>query len=210
MPDGNLTPEEKLLRIIESPPGAMGPMRVPRRRQDLQLNWKLLRAKYGDRVKDLLNLKAVNVALVFLGALATIFLAIDFWLSLPRKSVIEQLELLAKTQGVGDLAIERLDPLSVYLQEITPRNIFSLPVPAAQTPSAQTSAQLEARAASLTADLKLVGIIWSEAPQAMIEDSKDGRTYLLNRGAKIKSGRVKDILKDRVILSYDDQEVELR
>ncbi|MBI5872828.1 MAG: hypothetical protein HZB36_01620 [Candidatus Omnitrophica bacterium] len=210
MPESNLTPEEKLLRIIESPPGAMGQMRAPRRRQDFQLNLKLLRAKYGDRVKELLNLKAVNVALVFLGALATFFLAVDSWLGLPRKSVIEQLELLAKTQGVGDLAIERLDPLAVYLQEITPRNIFSLPTPAAQAPSGKTSAQLEAAAASLAADLKLVGIIWSDAPQAMIEDSKDGRTYLLNRGGKIKSGRVKDILKDRVILSYDDQEVELR
>ena len=57
--------------------------------------------------------------------------------------------------------------------------------------------------------LKVVGIIWSDAPQAIIEDSQDAKTYLLNRGSKIKGARVKDILKDRVILSYDGQQVEL-
>ncbi|HAJ56326.1 MAG TPA: hypothetical protein DCL35_00990 [Candidatus Omnitrophica bacterium] len=211
MPDGNLTPEEKLLRIIESPPGRTGPMRPQRRSQDLQITWKLLRAKYGDKVKVLLNAKAVNALLVFLGTLATLFLVIDFWLGIPRASSVERIEALAKAQAVWDLTIERLDPLAVYMQEITQRNIFSLaPEPTSEQPAPVRPAVSQERALKITENLKVVGIIWSEVPQVIIENISEQRTHLLSRGGLIMGARVKEILKDRVILSYDSQEIELR
>ncbi len=207
MADPKMTPEEKLLRIIETPAEAMHAMRPRRRIQDLKFSLKLFKDTYAPKVKDFFNLKTVNTFLFFLAAIATVCLILDFWIGVPRANVILRLESAAKKINIGDMAIERLDPLSLYMQEIAHRNIFSLPQPAAKA-SAQKP-EPSANVKSFMDTLKLVGIIWSEAPQAIIEDSKDGRTYLLNRGASIKDARVKEILKDRVILSYDNQDVEL-
>ncbi len=207
MPDPSLTPEEKLLRIIESPPEAVRGMMRTRRMPDLKFDLKLLKEKYGEKLKAFLNLKAASVVLVFLSGIATMYLGLDFWLGLPRLTNVVRLEMLAKKMEVGDMTLGQLDPLSMYLQEITQRNIFSLPETIEQAGAKNVEPKVALK--SLIDGLKVVGIIWSDAPQAIVEDSKDGKTHLLNRGSKIKDARVKDILKDRVILSYDSQEVEL-
>lgn len=209
MPDAKLTPEEKLLRIIESPPEKVRTMRPRRRIQDFKFSLKLFIAAHKNKVKDYLNLKTVNAVLVFLGGVATVFLVLDFWIGSPRLLALEHLAAMAKKQDIGDLTISQLDPLSAYLEEATKHNIFSLPpVPAPVAPGQPPAPT--AQLTSMTENLKVVGIIWSDAPQVIIEDSKEGRTYLLNRGSRIKDARVKEILKDRVILSYDSQEIELR
>ena len=207
MPDPNLTPEEKLLRIIESPPEAVRGMRRERRIADFKIDFKILKAKYGEKLKAFLNLKAASVVLVFLSGIATMYLGLDFWLGAPRLTNVKRLEMLAKKMEVGDMTLGQLDPLSIYLQEITQRNIFALPETVEQTAAKKAEPAVELK--SLVDGLKVVGIIWSDTPQAIVEDSKNGKTHLLNRGSKIKDARVKDILKDRVILSYDSQEVEL-
>ena len=207
MPDPNLTPEEKLLRIIESPPDTVRGMRRERRIADFKIDFKILKAKYGEKLKEFFNLKAASVVLVFLSGVATMYLGLDFWLGAPRLTNVVRLEMLAKKMEVGDMTLGQLDPLSMYLQEITQRNIFSLPESVDQAAAKKLEPKVEIK--SLIDGLKVVGIIWSDAPQAIVEDSKDGKTHLLNRGSKIKDARVKDILKDRVILSYDGQEVEL-
>ncbi|OIO36225.1 MAG: hypothetical protein AUJ74_03140 [Candidatus Omnitrophica bacterium CG1_02_44_16] len=207
MPDPSLTPEEKLLRIIESPPQAVQSMRRERRGPDFKFDLKLLKAKYGEKLKAFLNLKAASVVLVFFSGLATMYLGLDFWLGAPRLTNVQRLEMRAKKMEVGDMTLGQLDPLSIYLHEITQRNIFSLPETVEQAAAKKAEPKVEIK--SLIDGLKVVGIIWSDAPQAIVEDSKNGKTDLLNRGSKIRNARVKDILKDRVILSYDGQEVEL-
>lgn len=208
MPETHLTPEEKLLRIIEAPPGVVRPLKQKRWLHDAGFSWKLWQAKYASKFKDTLSLKSANALLVFAAVLATIFLGLDFWLGMPRAGAIQRLEARAKNFDTGDLSVSRPDALPVYLREITQRNIFALP----QEPKKEAAVAQRAAvdASLLTADLKLVGIIWSEAPQAIVEDTKETRTHLLNRGGKIKNLRVKEILKDRVILSYDNQDIELR
>ena len=210
MPEPSLTPEEKLLRIIESPKEAVHPLRRERRFQvqDLKATLKLLKSKYGDKAKDFLTLKSANAVLIGSAALATVFLGADFWLGMPRLEAIARLDEAAKKMDVGNLVIERLDPLAIYLQEITQRNMFALlEVP---PPSVVKKEEANQELTNMANNFKVVGIIWSEAPQAIIEDPKTGRTYLVNRGGKLKDARVKDILKDRVILSYDNQDVEIR
>jgi len=51
-------------------------------------------------------------------------------------------------------------------------------------------------------ELKLVGIIWSDNPEVMIENTKENRTYLLKKPETFGSGRfrVKDIGRGSVIL----------
>lgn len=209
MEQPQLTPEEKLLRIIESPPQSVHRMRSGRGLADFKFSFKILKAEYAKKFQAFLNLKSANVFLTVLAVITTVFLVFDFWAGLPRTSAFVHLEELAKRQGIGDLSIEHLDPLSIYVQEITQRNIFALPPPVKKQASEETPAS-DLIVKSLKENLRLVGIIWSEAPQAIIEDAKEARTYLLNRGGKVKDARIKEILKDRVILSYDNQEIELK
>ncbi len=209
MADPRLTPEEKLLRVIESPNKfAKRGMRVQRRPQDFRLSLKLFKARHKIRLQDLLNLKTVNAILGFLAAAGTLFLLLDFWMGMPRIKKVQRLETAARTLDIGNLNIEKLGPLTYYLQEIGGRNIFALAAVSktAEADSAEPSIELT----NLIDGLRVAGIIWSEAPQAIIEDIKTGETYLLNRGGKLKQARVKEILKDRVILSYHDEEIELK
>ena len=222
MPEASLTPEEKLLRMIESPKGAMPssrPMDSGRRNlQDLKLSWKFIFEKYFKLVKegyqDYLNLRTANIIFLSLSVAATIYVGFDFPLGNPRSNILTQIQSAARRFDIGNLSLDELAPVSIFTQEITQRNIFSLPESAPKpSVAAATSAAASGSDAKLkeaTTTLKLVGIIWSSVPQAIIEDTRDSRTHLLNRGGKIKDARVKDILKDRVILSYDGQEIELR
>ncbi|MFH0877445.1 MAG: hypothetical protein V1863_04390 [Candidatus Omnitrophota bacterium] len=209
MPEAPLTPEEKLLRIIESPPGKVHPLRSKKRLPELKFSLKQLKSQYKERAKAFLNLKTANGALTFVSGAVTVFLAIDFWIGLPRASALQHLEATAKKQDIGSLTMENLDPVTLYLQEITQRNIFALVE--SDQPGMTEAAAAQAVVKTLNESLRVVGIIWSDAaPQVIMEDIQEGRTHLLNRGAKIREARVKDILKDRVILSYDNQDIELR
>lgn len=204
-----LTPEENLLRIIESPPDVVRSMR-PRMRAsfDAKLFLKMLQARYGDRIKKLATIKTLNIVFLGLGALATLFMFVDFWIGMPKEEVLKRLEAAAKRASIGDLAIEQLKPQEFYLQEITGRNIFALvepPPPAPVSPAAGNQV-----VESIITAYRVVGIIWSESPQAILEDTKANTTQLVNRGTTFKGVRVKDILKDRVILSYDNKDIELR
>lgn len=219
MPEAPLTPEEKLLRIIESPQGAVRSAPSRRSLQDYKFFFKSWKEKYkgvaGEKIGKLLNLKAVNVILVVIATAATVFLVADFVMGMPRSLMVMNLEAAAKKKDLGNLTIEGLEPLTIYLQEIKQRNIFALTAvlqsaaAAGAGAAAQTTVSAPEKPSFMTT-LKVVGILWSETPQAIIEDSKENKTYLLNRGSKIKEARIKEILKDRVILSYDNQEIELQ
>jgi len=206
-----MTPEEKLLRIIEAPREAAKEMKFRLKVPDLKFSLKSFQAKYADQIRKSVTLKTANSALVFFAGLVTFFLIVDFWLGLPRVAAVQRLEQAAKKMSVGDIVLNRLDPLQVYIQEVASRNVFSLPQAPPRTASESGGrTSLNSEIESFIQNLKVTGIMWSETPQAIVEDTKAGRTYLLNRGSKINDLRVKQILKDRVILSYDGQDIELR
>jgi len=64
-------------------------------------------------------------------------------------------------------------------------------------------------------DLKLVGIIWSNSPEVMIENSKDARTYTLKKGDSLNEQcKVKEISRNSATLQMNTdsgvQEYEIR
>lgn len=56
-------------------------------------------------------------------------------------------------------------------------------------------------------DLKLVGIIWSSAPEVMIENAKDSRTYTLKKGESFNNEqfKVKEISRNSAILEVSSE-----
>jgi len=219
MPDSNLTPEENLLRIIETPGGkpARGGRGMGRGRggTDIKLQWRALKQRLLSKAQKLLTLRTVNTILLSAGGLVTLFLVVDFWIGLPKSDFIDKLEEEARATDFGELSIGTLSPLSVYVQEIKGRNMFALSAPVPKGPPEPTAEEtknlaIQSALQDLITNYKVVGIIWSETPQAIIEDVSAGHTFMVNRGSMVKVARVKDILKDRVILSYDDKDIELR
>ena len=65
----------------------------------------------------------------------------------------------------------------------------------------------------LASKLKLVGISWldsAETASIMMEDTESGITYFVGQGEKVKELTVKKIYTDRVVLTYEDQEVTIK
>ncbi len=58
--------------------------------------------------------------------------------------------------------------------------------------------------------LRLVGVDWSDAPVALIEDLKSGKTYFAKKNDKIKGARIQEIYKDHINVLYKGQTEELR
>ena len=62
----------------------------------------------------------------------------------------------------------------------------------------------------VTQHLRLAGISWSDDPDAMIEDTRTKRTLFVKRGGMIGKIKVQAIFKDKVVLFYDGEEIELK
>ena len=85
------------------------------------------------------------------------------------------------------------------------RNVFTfLPEPS------QAQASLAPDITEMLSNFKLVGIIWSNSPQAMIENPKEQRTFLLSQGEQIGQVKIKKIFQDKVVIEVEGQEQELR
>ena len=63
---------------------------------------------------------------------------------------------------------------------------------------------------SAAQNFKLVGISWSNDPDAMIEDTKAKKTFFVKRGQMVGEFKVQAISRDKVILSYGQEEIELK
>jgi hypothetical protein len=55
-----------------------------------------------------------------------------------------------------------------------------------------------------------VGISWSDDPDVMIEDTKTQRTFFLKKGQMIDDIKLEAVFKDKVILNYLGEEIELK
>lgn len=209
-----MTPEEKLLQAIEHP--ATEPPRTFARLASTLLPRAVLMTWLGKLKvmrtgpQPMLTLRLVNRGLVVLCGLLTIVWVADF-LSV-RSEFQRRLETLERTQltAPGEPKTKTAPTIEFadILASAKQRSIFTFlpPKPDALPPA------VAAELTTAVKDLKLVGILWSDNPQAMIEQAKGGKTLLLGTGEVIGSLRIKKIAKDKVVLGQDNgtQEWELR
>ncbi len=209
MAKDNITPEEKLLKIIESPD-------VEKRRLShgiakgavpgIESIGSMLKGLHIDKdTLKYIDLKMANKIVAVLCAFFTIFWIIDFIIG--DTAFKKRLEKVKKEASVSVAPIELIPiadiKMAELLEQLKKRNIFTLLPPKAEVVKSQELSQL-------AIDLKLVGIIWSDNPQAMVEDSKGAKTYLLGIGDTVVGMKIKAIYRDKVIVSKDDQEWQLR
>ncbi len=219
----SLTPEKQLLKIIEtSKANSVGVhVQTSRRHSQSWLNlgaWlgriSFLKVRFGKWSTgfslEQFDVKVANKILGFLVALFTLYFLVNLAASLINLSKTPHLESSAPA-GKIESSIPETTGLkkaaSYYLDKIRERDIFTMGLKrvAAEKPNSPSSKSLE-----VAANLKLVGISWSNDPDAMIEDTKELKTFFVKRGQLVGDARVQAIFKDKVVLSLDGEEFELK
>ena len=206
----NITPEERLLKIIENPQGQKGKILSPGKTFGIDVNALsagLKAFRFDKSIFKRINFQLINKGMLGLCAIFTLFAIFNFvqfkgYLAKQLKKVIAE----ANAAPVNQAAVALPDiNINQTLELSRRRNLFSFipPVP-------ETGVGITLNAAQTVGALKLVGIIWSDNPQAMIEDTKGQKTYLLSVGELVGGLTIKKILKDKVVLGQDKQEWELR
>ncbi|MCX5687013.1 MAG: hypothetical protein NTW09_06130 [Candidatus Omnitrophica bacterium] len=204
MKKDELTPEEKLLKIIENPGMVEKKKALPITRNiDALRSWFAtfdIKAIIPKRV----DIKTVNKVLAVLCILATLFLISDLLNGrvVFKRKLNKILAGTAVSAVAGRTTIPDVKPEDL-IAGTKKRNIFTLEAEKAKPIS-------RSDIAGAAVELKLVGILWSENPQAMVEDTKAQKTYLVSAGDKIGTVNVKSILIDKVVLSKDTEEWDLR
>ena len=224
----SLTPEKQLLKLIENPKQTSVKVENAKREGRKWFSFPAFKGRLdfwkgasGQNLFSLKNftksahgVKRINVILKFLIVVMTIYAAYSIFematdikksanLILPPDEMTEQIE----EPPVG------LKNVSYYLEKIRDQNIFT----AADAPEEVVEYETEEdeyfaeEMVDVTKECSLVGIAWSDDPEAMIEDTKLNRTFFMKRGQTMSNGvRIVAIFKDRVVLSYKDKEFELR
>ncbi len=187
--------DEKLLKLIEGTARVphMSSVGVMRKKKSFGMAFSFL------RFKPRLTVYNINKGLFVVSLLLSLvffynFIAGNRYLSsgflLDSVNNISSFKKPKSDVNKGGLTIQE------YLDSLDRRNIFLAPG------SSQKESLDNIAVTDLVKDLKLVGIIWSNNPEAMIEDALEGKTYLLKKGEKFAQGhfKVKDITRSSAIL----------
>ena len=215
-----ITPEKQLLNLIEKPASAGSLHTAAIKYQGLRfLSLGALKGRIAFlknklksfNPKDLreLDIRVVNRMLNLL-----IFILVFYFIANLTSSVMhlnQPLELepkIEKSSTAGTAALPSLlKAASYYLDKIRERDIFNMGAKRVADTAKGPSQKLLAA----TEKLKLVGIAWSPDPDVMIEDTVNQRTMFLKKGQMINNEvKVEAVFKDKVILSYQGEEVELK
>lgn len=205
MAEDKITPEEKLLKVIENPLNLKGkpPSAIMGGSKDFIFRW--LRDFKQKKFKVFISLKNVHKTLTISSVVITVigggaFVKGHNDFKERLKDIMSQPQSNFKKEQEGNL-------LSVNLTEAVEdskrRNIFTSSPAKPEVAVPKTLEQTISK-------LKLVGIIWSAKPQTMIEDTVLNKTFLLGVDETVGDFKIKKILRDRVVISKDGQEWELR
>lgn len=211
------TPEEELLKLIEKG-DAGGAVKFKRKRRfalsfgGLKVFKLSLQKKISQALSALKsglkepNLKVVNKLFIIISIALLTYSIVDFVFQRPNIKEVYRKSQLIKERRPLEEAPQEVRPFLHYLEAVRRRNIFS-PISLKETEEPVVDKkQLQ----ELAQDLSLVGISWdNEKPLAMIEDKKANKTYFLREGETISKFKIDKILKDKVILRYEGQMIEL-
>lgn len=207
------TPEEKLLKIIENPlnirrPASAAGFKGRAKAKGLASikAWFVQIKSDKKELRSFFAIHNINKGMAGLCVLLTFFGLFNF---ISESSAFRvRMESLIKNPAILEAGLKEKYPvawgLSEMQNELKRRNIFSFLPPQSEVPL------MPAAVAQTISNLKLVGILWSDNPQVMIENAQEQKTYLLSAGEQIGQIKIKKILRDSVIIGKDEQEWVLR
>ena len=148
-------------------------------------------------------LRAANKTLVIIGLILAGYLMAEIIFIKPQKNVTT---LSGVTVRAGDAAVTNARRSAVrdyasYAQELSGKNIFI--AGGGQSIGASVSSE------DASFPLLLSGIIRGEAPQAIIEDKIEQKTYYLKEGESIGAYTIEDISDGMVLLDSGGRKTRL-
>ncbi|HEC69950.1 MAG TPA: hypothetical protein ENI31_06695 [Candidatus Omnitrophica bacterium] len=216
------TPERELLKVIENKEGSILSSKRGLRKGFSLFSWGALRGRFsflrGSFKDNFLNLsldiKSINRLLfLFLGVIILLFSSNIFNSYKRMDKNIKSIFQIQPPKSFKFVESSILKKPSFYLEKVRKRDIFKM---ASQVKEEKKPTSPEVKKASIPSiaekvkDLRLVGIAWSEDPDVMIEDTKLKKTFFLKRGDYINDLEVRAIFKDKVVLGYESEEIELK
>lgn len=229
MPD-NISPEERLFKVIrQEKKNGVTPRPGPRGIKGFLAGLGRGRERFAERPRPLrvaatgaptafsitlseIEPKTINrlLAITLAGLAAfVIHLAVN-----ERPSVTTIVKRVAAIPaGPAEAkAIEAFKPMNFYLAEVEKRDIFQ-PVTEAKLAAGKPKPQKVAldKLREIAAGLKLQGISWGQSPKAMVKSENEEKMYFLGEGQTIGSTgvKVKAIHKNKIVISYENVEMEL-
>lgn len=229
MVQDRITPEKKLLELIESPTGkTFGEVKKRRGRISL-ISPGALKGRFSffkrfiannlARRKIGLDIKQVNLILTICIIGFVVYLYMSWTDTASKLNQIPSLAVeLAPKKDVNPFsAISLLKKFPYYSQIVNSRNIFELDLQKTLQNEKQVET-IEEKVITAKGELMelieyfvLVGVSWSDDPVAMIENTDAKMTYFVRKGDNIKDRiKVKTIFIDKVVLEYKGAELELK
>lgn len=222
----SLTPEKQLLKIIEtSKASSLGVHAQTSRRHGMSwLNsgaWlgrvSFLKGRFEKWSQSFslehLDVKAANRILGLLVALLLLYFFANLGISLLNLSKMPRLE---SNTAVAKIETNLPEPTgfkraaSYYLDKVRERDIFTMGFKKISADKSGEVSAPTAKSLDVASSLKLVGISWSTDPDAMIEDTKALKTFFVKRGEMVGDARVQAIFKDKVVLTLNNEEFEIK
>ena len=222
----SLTPEKQLLRLIENPKQASVRVENAKREGKKWFSFPALKGRFdfwknssakqrfslGKFTKSSYGVEQINFILKVLFVVVVIYTAYSIW-EMARGIKKASHLILAPDKASAETVAPTfsLQNISYYMEKIKGRNVFSPAQLVKKAGEEKTAVVTPNAEENPIKDLTLVGIAWSDDPEAMIEDKKSGRTFFVKRGQTLaNSFRIVAIFKDKAILNYEDKEYELR
>lgn len=187
--------DEKLLKIIEGTDKVKSFPHVGIKAKAKKAKPQLIKISFKD-----FTLQNVNKGLFVTGGILTVYFLYSFMSgTVEGKRVIlpppvKNLDFVKFVAGDDGKVVD----VNAF-QDVSKRNMFFL---AAQKPVDSTAVKQKEAISEVVKSLKLVGVIWSDNPEVMVEDAKESRTYLLKKSDTFGQDKfkVKEILRNSVIL----------
>lgn len=220
--EGPLTPEKQLLRLIEKPEKGAGVETQKIKHHSLGLfslrawmgRFSFFKESIGKWFRGegvcQFDVRAVNKILILSIFALLIYLISDVSLSLVNleKGLDLDIEVKKSAEAARPPEASLLKAATFYLEQVRQKNIFEMgKAKKEDTEEAKTPSEESLHAAQ---NLRLVGISWSDDPDVMIEDTNVPRTYFVKRGEMIGDFKVQAIFKNKVILTREGEEIELK
>ncbi|HOX54021.1 MAG: hypothetical protein PHI86_06930 [Candidatus Omnitrophica bacterium] len=208
--DKNISPEEKLLRLIRGRPKKEPDKDsqvsfVSEKKAKINFNFlKPLQIFLKNFLVGVFNFKTLNLTLVVLLIIFSLYAFVVFLT--PVKGRMHKLAQAAgENEKQQEIKISKPQNYDYYYKQFSRRDIFTAPLSSDKTDTGVVSSNLK----DATKNLKLVGVILGKHPQAIIEDKATKMTHFLNKGDALDKVLVKDILESKVILSSAGEDIEL-
>lgn len=222
--NANLSPEKQLLKLIEEPHGAALRGAAVRGKGITLFSLGALRGRwifFRQRLMLLfaswsgpLDITKINVLLTVIAVLVGGASVASSFALAAKFSVLPSFSFKAESAAQMEALrhVSQLKSVTTYMEKVHARDIFKIGKQApAEEGNVQQEANQKAQQENVSSKYKLVGISWSDNPDAMIEEIEAKKTFFLKRGQVMADGvKVQAIFKDKVVLNYSGGEVELR